>query len=170
MAVQLISEVSMYPGITEEQLYLLHPDIGKRLRHTLVYLKKQRRIEKDSAGRLFPVGRKADNRTDGVCRAIWVLLDFLPDVEHYTSSRYPVTVVFFIRGEEYQIVYAPQDCEAFVLATLRAQENAAVKQIILIDKPEQIARLHSPNICGYCTVDSEGHIQYYQSHKREISK
>lgn len=168
ISAQLLAEISMYPGISEEQLCLLHPEIGKSLKHTLVYLKKRGRMEKDSRGRLFPAGRQADSNTDGVYRAVWVLLDFLPDIEHYTASDYPATVVFFIRGEEYQIVYTPPGYEAVIVTILRSRVNSSVKQIMLIDQPEQIPLLHSPNICGYCTVDAEGHIQYYQSPKRGI--
>ena len=33
---------------------------------------------------------------------------------------------------------------------------------ILIEQPEQIAEIHTPNTSGYCTVSSGGEVQYYQ--------
>ena len=34
--------------------------------------------------------------------------------------------------------------------------------IVLIEQPEQIAEIHTPNTSGYCTVSSGGDVQYYQ--------
>jgi hypothetical protein len=36
------------------------------------------------------------------------------------------------------------------------------KYIVLIEQPEQIAEIRTPNTGGYCTVSSGGEVQYYQ--------
>ena len=36
------------------------------------------------------------------------------------------------------------------------------KYIILVEQPEQIAEIHTPNTSGYCTVSSSGEVRYYQ--------
>lgn len=45
---------------------------------------------------------------------------------------------------------------------LSAVKEVPPKYIVLIEQPEQIAEIHTPNTSGYCTVSSGGEVQYYQ--------
>ena len=52
--------------------------------------------------------------------------------------------------------------EQLINQMLSAVKEVPPKYIVLIEQPEQIAEIHTPNTSGYCTVSSGGEVQYYQ--------
>ena len=52
--------------------------------------------------------------------------------------------------------------EQLINQMLSAVKEVPPKYIVLIEQPEQIAEIHTPNTSGYCTVSSGGDVQYYQ--------
>ena len=62
------------------------------------------------------------------------------------------------RGEYYRI---PADAEESIDHGL-SKAVWVLTDIVLIEQPEQIAEIHTPNTSGYCTVSSGGEVQYYQ--------
>ena len=55
-AADLLREISLYPGITEEQLYRFHPGKEEKVKTLLSNLQKQGRIEKEGSDRFIPKG------------------------------------------------------------------------------------------------------------------
>ncbi|MBQ8910274.1 MAG: hypothetical protein IJY91_04475 [Oscillospiraceae bacterium] len=166
---QLLAEISMYPGVLQQQLIRLHPEQPKKVKHILVYLEAQGRIKISKRGKVYPINYQEAAGQTPIAPAIWVLLDFLPKVTYHSCSIFPVAVVFFVRDQEYHIVCVPAGNEALVTTALMQQQNHSAKQILLIDTVEQIPKLNLPGVIGYCTVDATGCVQYYQ-HKTRAPK
>lgn len=161
-AEQLLRVVSMYPGLSQQQLIRFHPGKEDKARTLLSSLEKQGRIQRDKYGRYLPHGgfpTKVDQNTE---KAVWVLLDFLDRVEYHAASDFPVRVVFFAGGEEYEIICVPGGQEALIGQAMRLRKEAVPRRIVVVDDPHQINALVFPGICGYCTVSPEGRVRYYQ--------
>jgi len=105
-AATVLSEISMYPGILEEQLLRLHPEKEEQTINILRYLQRQGRIKRDRRNSYYSASNTLKSECEEVIRRIWVLLDFMPDVEYHAVSDYPVAISFFVGGEEYQIIHA----------------------------------------------------------------
>ena len=52
--------------------------------------------------------------------------------------------------------------EQLISQMLSTVKEVPPKYIVLVEHPEQIAAIHTPNTGGYCTVSSSGEVQYYQ--------
>lgn len=152
----------MYPGILEEQLLRLHPNTTEQLINILRYLQKQNRIKKDMQLSYYPSGNILKSEREAIIRRIWVLLEFMPDVEYHSASDFPVAITFFLKGEEYQIIHASEESEAMVCAVIAHQKNIVSKKLVLVDAPEQIPHIIFPGIVGYCTATTDGKVQYYK--------
>ena len=161
-AEQLLRVVSMYPGLSQQQLIRFHPGKEDKARTLLSSLEKQGRIQRDKYGRYLPHGgfpTKVDQNTE---KAVWVLLDFLDRVEYHAASDFPVRVVFFAGVEEYEIICVPGGQEALIGQAMRLRKEAVPRRIVVVDDPHQINALVFPGICGYCTVSPDGRVRYYQ--------
>ena len=64
--------------------------------------------------------------------------------------------------EVYEIIYVEPGKEQLINQMLSTVKEVPPKYIILVEHPEQIAAIHTPNTGGYCTVSSSGEVQYYQ--------
>ena len=161
-AATVLSEISMYPGILEEQLLRLHPEKEEQTINILRYLQRQGRIKRDRRNSYYSASNTLKSEREEVIRRIWVLLDFMPDVEYHAASDYPVAISFFIGGEEYQIIHATVGNESLLSAVITHHKNIIAKRLVLVDTPEQIPRLIFPGVVGYCTATIDGYIKYYK--------
>ena len=96
-AADLLRTVTMYPGLSEQQLLCFHPgkeDIAKAL---LSHLERQGRIFQADSDGFFLTGQTP--KTDWtLVRAVWVLLDFIQQVDYHAPADFPVKLVFFADG------------------------------------------------------------------------
>ena len=97
----------------------------------------------------------------GKHRAVWVLLDFIRQVDYHAPADFPVKLVFFADGELYEIAYIAAGQEALVCHALRGNKGGS-RRIMLVDTPAQIAQIDCPGISGFCTVDEEGRTNYFK--------
>ena len=167
---QLLAEISMYPGILNQQLIRLHPEEKKQINHILYYLEAQGRIHIGKNGQVYPSSYEASADSIPIAPSIWVLLDFLPKVQYHSSSSFPIAIVFFMREREYHIIRVTTGNEAIVKSVLLQQKDVSAKRILLIDAPDQIPNLILPEVVGYCTVSSSGQVYYYQTQQTEAPK
>ncbi len=159
-AAALIQEVSLYPGIRKEQLHAFHPGREDTVNNLLAYLKRQGRIAED--GGFYPYGECPRAPDSGMVRAVWILLDFMDRVEFHLPGEFPVKVAFFSGGEMYEIVHAAEGQEALVSHAMGRNREDGSRRIVLVDRPGQIPLLDFSGITGFCTVDSEGNVNYYR--------
>ena len=159
-AADLLRTVTMYPGLSEQQLLCFHPGKEDTAKALLSHLERQGRIFQKNDGGYFPSGQPA--KTDGaLVRAVWVLLDFIGRVEYHAPADFPVKLVFFADGELYEVACVEAGQEALVCHALRSNKGDS-RRFILVDSPAKIAKLDCPGISGFCTVEEDGRTNYYK--------
>ena len=52
----------------------------------------------------------------GMMAAVWVLIDFIEEVEFHSVSDYPAKLLFFAGGEVYEVIYVPLNQEALSIS------------------------------------------------------
>ena len=87
-AAGILRDVSMYRALTEMQLLKLYPHKESKIRNLLSYLQKQGRIMQ--RGEYYRIPADAEESIDhGLSKAVWVLTDFMEQVEYHSVSEYP---------------------------------------------------------------------------------
>jgi len=162
-AASLLRDVSMYRCLTKEQIYGLYPGKETVVKNLLTYLEKQGRIVR-VGGYYCDSPESAEDIDRGLMAAVWVLIDFMEQVEYHATANYPAKIVFCAAGEVYEIIHAGIGKEALIsyIVSEREKGENATKFLVLVDKPEQIDELQADNAVGYCTVTPEGKVQYYR--------
>jgi len=157
----LLRDISMYRVLTEEQLLRLHPGRDDKTRNLLAYLVRQNRAWLVN-GCYCAAQDSMDDMDWGLLAAVWVLADFIDQVEFHSVGEYPVKIIFFAGGEVYEIVHAAQGKEVLLSHVLADPGEQPSRYLVLVDDPAQITELDIPNVNGYCTVSPAGEVQYYQ--------
>lgn len=166
-AAGLLRAVSLYPGLLEEQLCRLYPGKETAAKSILARLEKQGRVTRAEDGGWFLYGSNTQDADAGTRRAVWVLLDFIGQAEFHSSGDFPVRVIFFARGEVYEVIDLSAGQEAFVSQALRQSREEPGRRILIVDDPRQIAGLDIPGVSAYCTVGGDGIVSYYQKSSLE---
>ena len=161
-ASELLREISMYPGLTGEQLCRFHPGKEDKVKTLLSHLKKQGRITQDESNRFIPNGGSAVSIDQNLTKAVWVLLDFIDRVDFHSACDFPVKISFFAQGEEYEIIYVPFGQEGLITQALHMLGKFTARRIVIVDAPDQISALDLPDVSGYCMVAGDGRVSYYQ--------
>lgn len=92
-AAGLLRDVSMYRALTEMQLLKLYPHKESKIRNLLSYLQKQGRIVQ--RGEYYRIPAEVEESIDhGLSKAVWVLTDFMEQVEYHSVSDYPAKIIF----------------------------------------------------------------------------
>lgn len=92
-AAGILRDVSMYRALTEMQLLKLYPHKESKIRNLLSYLQKQGRIVQ--RGEYYRIPADAEEDIDyGLSKAVWVLVDFMEQVEYHSVSDYPAKIIF----------------------------------------------------------------------------
>ena len=93
---------------------------------------------------------------------VWVLLDFINQVEYHTVGEFPAAILCFANGELYEIVPIPQGKEAMICHLLRQPQKDTGKRIVVVEDTAQIKVLDIPQVAGFCTVAEDGTVSYYK--------
>lgn len=160
-AAGLLRDITMYRALTEEQLLRLYPGKREKVKNLLAYLTKQGRIYHIDG--LYCAAPECAAEVDrGLLAAVWVLTDFIEQVDFHSSCDFPTKLVFFADGAMYEVIHAAQGKEVLISHILSKNDEETPRYLVLVDNVEQIEQLQIPCACGYCTVSPEGDIQYYQ--------
>ena len=151
----------MYRALTEEQVLRLYPGKRETMKNLLSYLTRQDRIHYVD-GLYCPAPDCAKDVDRGLLAAVWVLADFIDQVEYHSVGEYPAKIIFFAGGEIYEIIHAAQGKDTLVSYVLSSAGEHPSRYLVLVDDPGQIERLQIPHASGYCTVSPEGDVHYYQ--------
>ena len=160
-ASSILRDITMYRAMTKEQILRFHPDKRRKVENLLSYMIKQNRIYHIN-GLYCAAPECAEQLDTGLLAAVWVLADFMDQVEFHSSSDYPTKIIFFANDSVYEIVYVAQGKEVIVSNVLAVQGNDPSKYLVLVDHPDQIEQIHIKQDSVYCTVTPEGEVQYYQ--------
>lgn len=159
-AAELLRIVTIYPGLSEQQLLCFHPGKETTAKALLSHLKRQGRIFQNDNGGYYPFGRTA--KTDGaLIQAVWILLDFIQEVDYHAPADFPVKLVFFAHGELYEVAHVANGQEIIACHALCGNKGSS-RRIILVDSPSQIPKINCPGVSGFCTVTPFGQIRYYK--------
>lgn len=160
-AASLLRDITMYRVLEKEQLLRLYPGKRDKIENLLSYLTKQGRIWLVDG--LYCASPECVAQVDrGLLSAVWVLTDFIDQVEYHSVGDYPAKIIFFAEGEVYEIIYIEQGKESIISHVLSNPCEEPSQYIILLDTLEQIKHLQLPQVNGYCTVSPQGEVRYYQ--------
>ena len=130
---------------------------------------KEGRIFCAENGRYY-ANQEAQNGADkDLSRCVWVLLDFIDQVEYHTVGEFPAAILCFANGELYEIVPIPQGKETMICQLLRQPQKDAGKRIVVVEDTAQIELLHIPQVAGFCTVAEDGTVSYYKKGGRALN-
>ena len=157
----LLRDISMYHVLTEGQLLRLHPGKEKKVKNLLAYLVRQNRVW--LVNDFYCAAQDSlENMDRGLFAAVWVLADFIGQLEYHSAGDYPVKIIFFADGEVYEIIHAAQGKEVLLSHVLADPGEQPSRYLVLVDDPAQITELLIPNVNGYCTVSPNGDVSYYR--------
>lgn len=160
-AKSLLRDITMYHVLTKEQILRLYPGKQRKIENLLSYLTKQGRIHYIS-GMFCDAPESVEKLDCGLLAAVWVLTEFIDQIEYHTVGDYPAKIVFSANGEVYELVYVAKGKEVLISNILKNTGEDPPRYILLVDDPAQIEQLCVPNVGGYCTVAPEGIVQFYQ--------
>ncbi len=161
-AADILRNVTTYHYLRYEQLLKLYPGKKDKIENLLSFLVRQGRIQLDKTHQLYH-----DNNQTSVdyemLSAIWVLADFIEEVEYHSSTDFPAKIVFIANEELYEILYVAPGNETLIGHALSQQASDTEKRIVIVEDSKQISELTLPDVTAYCTVDiATGAIQYYK--------
>ncbi len=160
-AKEILRVVTSYHHIKKSQLLKLFPNKESKAENLLAHFIKQGRIFYDRQTDLLSDGSNEAPNYETLS-AIWVLMDFLPKTDYHSASDFPVSLVFSVSEEIYEVVYIAAEKEAIMSHALSQTEENNGKRIVIAESKEQIKRLNIPYAIAYCTVDIEtGEILYF---------
>ena len=161
-AAEMLHNISLYPGLTEEQLCRFFPEKEAAAKTLLAHMLKEGRVYCGKNGRYY-ANQEAQNGADkDLSRCVWVLLDFIDQVEYHTVGEFPAAILCFANGDLYEIVPIPQGKETMICQLLRQPQKDADKRIVVVEDTSQIELLDIPQAAGFCTIAEDGTVSYYK--------
>ncbi len=161
-AAEMLHNISLYPGLTEEQLCRFFPEKEVTAKTLLAHMLKEGRVFCDRNG-CYYANQEAQNGADkDLSRCVWVLLTFIDQVEYQTVGEFSALILCFANGELYEIVPIPQGKETMICQLLRQPQKDAGKRIVVVDDVAQIELLDIPRAAGFCTIAEDGTVSYYK--------
>ena len=161
-AAGLLRAVSLYPGLSSEQLCRFYPGKENTMQSLLAQMEKQGRIMQAKNGCWFVYGADSTVVDAGTRRAVWVLLDFIEQADFHSSTDFPINIVFFARDEVYEVIDIPAGQETIITQALCQIREEPGRRLVIVDSPEQIPALEIPGVSAFCTVGADGAVRYYQ--------
>lgn len=159
---ELLRNISMYPGLSEAQLCRFFPGKEETIRTLLARMVHTGRAVLSAEGRCFANAEQFDQYDPNIPRAVWVMLDFLPQVEYHAAAEFPATLLCFAGGQMIEIVCISAGKEVLIDQVLQQRGKDDTQVIALVDDVAQISLLSAACITAFCTVGADGHISYYQ--------
>jgi len=160
-ATELLRIITTYKILTYGQLIRLFPGRVRKVQAILKGFEHQGRLLYNHDTGIVRSFDVRDEEPDlGMLDAFWVLLDFIERAEYHTTGEFPVKISLFADSEMFEIVRVNSGQEALVAHVLNAVEDPA-RRIIIVDLPAQVPAIDITNTAGFCTVSSDGEIDYY---------
>ena len=161
-AAEMLHNISLYPGLTENQLCRFFPEKEATAKVLLAHTLKEGRVYRDENGRYYANQEVQNGADKDLSRCIWVLLDFIDQVEYHTVGEFPAAILCFANGDLYEIVPIPQGKETMICQLLRQPQKDADKRIVVVEDTSQIELLDIPQAAGFCTIAEDGTVSYYK--------
>ena len=130
-AAEMLHNISLYPGLTEEQLCRFFPEKEATAKTLLAHMLKEGRVYRAENCRYYANQEARNNADKDLSRCVWVLLDFIDQVEYHTVAEFPAAILCFANGELYEIVPIPQGKETMICQLLHKPQKDAGKRIVV---------------------------------------
>ena len=159
---QITALLSMYRALSIGHLKKLYPKLEDAKLQCLL-----KRLEKGGRLAFLPeqelVLYSKDCAPDlSTLAALWVLLDFFPEVTYHTPSDFPVALTFFTAKDAYDVIHVPEEKEILINHALSIYKEDAPRRLAIVDRREQIPLLTFPGISAFCMVQPDGKVLYFK--------
>ena len=160
----ILHTIALYKTLKPNQIYQMNLGKEENTKSTLKYLIKQKRIVYDDTQDIIAINEAfAKNPTWHYLNGFYVLLDFMDTLEYHSSSTYPITITFFAKGEQYDIIYFEEGEEMMTNLALSLMKKQESKKLVLIQKTEQIPKIKIEGKVTYCILDENKKVNYYNT-------
>ena len=129
----MLHNISLYPGLTEDQLCRFFPEKEATAKTLLAHMLKEGRIFCAGNDRYYANQEVKSSTDKDLSRCVWVLLDFIDQVEYHTVGEFPAAILCFANGELYEIVPIPQGKETMICQLLRQPQKDGGKRIVVVE-------------------------------------
>ena len=92
-AAEMLHNISLYPGLTEDQLCRFFPEKEATAKTLLAHMLKGGRIFCAGNDRYYANREVQSNAVKDLSRCVWVLLDFIDQVEYHTVGEFPAAML-----------------------------------------------------------------------------
>lgn len=159
---EMLRILSLYHRLEFSQLMRLFPEIAEPTLLALLkrMAKQGRLIISSSCVRYLPESEPVE----GMAEALEVLLDFFPEVTYHSPGDYPITLTFFARNENYDVIYLPPGKEIITLHALTklSHSNADTGRLIVLSSHEQLKKVSGlTDVTAFCMVKGQK-VQYFK--------
>lgn len=159
---EILRAITIFKALEYGQLIKLlrgkEPSAGVILRN----LSRQKRIFHDeNTGIVTDTQQSAEKPDMRMINAFWVFLEFNDKAEYYNTGDYPTLISFFANEEHYEIIFAGYGNEMTLNFAL-SKNTGGAKRIVIIDSQEQIHKLRVRGLLCFCTVSSDGDVQFFK--------
>lgn len=96
----------------------------------------------------------------GQIEALWVLIDFYPEVSYHSAGNFPIVLHFFTSEKAYEVIFIPPGKEMVMNHALSVISSAS--RLIIIKDIDQIRSICIPDISAFCLVSADGQVEYYK--------
>lgn len=97
----MLHNISLYPGLTEEQLCRFFPEKEAAAKTLLAHMLKEGRIFCSGNDRYYANREVQGNAVKDLSRCVWVLLDFIDQVEYHTVGEFPAAILCFANSNSF---------------------------------------------------------------------
>ena len=88
----MLHNISLYPGLTEDQLCRFFPEKEATAKTLLAHMLKEGRIFCAGNDRYYANQEVKSSTDKDLSRCVWVLLDFIDQVEYHTVGEFPAAI------------------------------------------------------------------------------
>ncbi len=161
-ATQLLRDISTYQAIRHDQLLRMYPGKEEKTENLLRHLVRQGRIVHRPKENIYCCDAEVTPEPE-MLAALWVLIDFVEQIEYHSAADFPAKLVFLAQRELYEVIYVAVGQEAIVEVAVGNRQEDVERRFVIVEDPQQISNLHIPQVYAYCTVDRQtGEVQYFK--------
>lgn len=164
---ELLRILTLYRRLPLQQMFRFFPQIQEDILLSLLrQFQKQGRLSlKDSFVCCLPEVPPED----GMTAALEVMLDFFPEVTYHSPGDFPITLTFFAREEEFDVIWLPEGKELILsqALSLQPEPSSAGHTLIVLSNHRQLSFAPIlPQTAAFCLA-ADGHIQYFKKQQGE---
>ena len=162
-AAEMLHNISLYPGLTENQLCRFFPEKEATAKSfACPYAEKRGASSAIGMAATTQIKKHKTAQIKTYPAAFGSLLDFIDQVEYHTVGEFPAAILCFANGELYEIVPIPQGKETMICQLLRQPQKMQANALWWSMMLPRLSCWTFPQVAGFCTVAEDGTVSYYK--------